>query len=92
MKKMLIGMIVVAAFAGSAFAADVMEFKASMGAVKFDHKKHQDLVKDCKVCHEKGPGKIEGFGKDYAHGKGCKGCHETKKQGPTKCPDCHKKS
>ena len=28
--------------------------------------------------------------KDAAH-KLCKGCHVTKKAGPTKCGDCHKK-
>ncbi len=90
MKKIAIAMVAVIAFAGVAFAADVMEFPASMGKVTFNHKKHQETLKDCKLCHEKGPGKIEGFGKDFAH-KTCKGCHEEKKAGPTKCGDCHKK-
>ncbi|HWI40114.1 MAG TPA: cytochrome c7 [Verrucomicrobiae bacterium] len=76
--------------AGAALAADVMEFPASMGKVSFDHRKHQEALKDCKACHEKGPGKIEGFGKDFAH-KTCKGCHQEKKQGPVSCKDCHKK-
>lgn len=91
MKKLAVVLFAAAALAGNAFAQDVIEFKASMGNVKFNHKKHQEALKDCKVCHEKGPGKIEGFGKDYAHGKGCKGCHEQKKQGPVKCNECHKK-
>jgi hypothetical protein len=63
---------------------------AKMGTVTFPHKKHQEMLKDCKICHEKGPGKIEGLGKDWAH-KTCKGCHEEKKAGPTKCGECHKK-
>jgi len=91
MKKIAIAMIAVVAFAGAAFAADVIELPAKNGNVSFTHKKHQELLKDCKACHatEKG-GKIEGFGKDMAH-KTCKGCHETKKAGPTKCGECHKK-
>jgi cytochrome c553 len=91
MKK---GIIYVASAAilatGSAFAADVISFPAKNGNVTFNHKKHQEALKDCKSCHEKGPGKIEGFNKDLAH-KSCKGCHEEKKAGPTKCGDCHKK-
>ncbi|MCM2359854.1 MAG: cytochrome c family protein, partial [Geobacteraceae bacterium] len=61
------------------------------GDVTFNHKKHQDSLKDCKACHAtEAGGKIEGFGKDIAH-KTCKGCHEEKKAGPTKCGECHKK-
>ncbi|HEU0265875.1 MAG TPA: cytochrome c7 [Geobacterales bacterium] len=90
MKKMIVALFVVVAFAGVSVAADVMEFPASMGKVTFNHKAHQAKVNgDCKVCHEKAPGKIEGFGKDMAH-KTCKGCH-AEKGGPTKCGDCHKK-
>ena len=91
MKKIAIAMIAAAAFAGTAFAADVIDLPAKNGNVSFPHKKHQDALKDCKACHatETG-GKIEGFGKDVAH-KLCKGCHETKKAGPTKCGECHKK-
>ena len=90
MKKIAIAMIAAIAFAGTAFAADVIDLPAKNGNISFPHKKHQDALKDCKVCHEKAPGKIEGFGKDAAH-KLCKGCHETKKAGPTKCGECHKK-
>ena len=86
MKKLVV-MISLVAFAGSAFAADVLEFKRG---VKFNHKAHQEKVGgDCKKCHEKAPGKIEGFGKDFAH-KTCKGCHADMKKGPTSCKDCHK--
>jgi hypothetical protein len=69
---------------------DVISLPASQGTVSFPHKKHQDLLKDCSKCHEKGPGKIEGFGKEWAHAK-CKGCHQDMNQGPTTCSGCHKK-
>ena len=90
MKKIVIAMIATIAFAGTVFAADVIDLPAKNGNVSFPHKMHQEKLKDCKLCHEKAPGKIEGFGKDWAH-KTCKGCHETKKAGPTKCGECHKK-
>ena len=86
MKKVLVTLSLLA-FAGSAFGADVIEFKRG---VKFNHKAHQEALKDCKKCHEKGPGKIEGFGKDLAHGKLCKVCHVEMKKGPTACKECHK--
>ncbi len=86
MKKIVI-MVAMVAFAGSAFAADVMDLKKG---VKFTHKAHQTaLAGDCKKCHESAPGKIEGFGKDWAH-KNCKGCHVEMKKGPTSCKECHK--
>jgi hypothetical protein len=77
---------------GSATPAseDVISLPASMGTVSFPHKMHQDLLKDCSKCHEKGPGKIDGFGKEWAHAR-CKGCHQDMKQGPTSCTGCHKK-
>lgn len=90
MKKLLAAAVIVAMSAGAVLAADVITFEAKNGNVTFNHKKHQETVKECKVCHEKGPGKIEGFGKDFAH-KSCKGCHSDKGAGPTKCTDCHKK-
>ncbi len=90
MKKTISAIMLVLFSAVSVMAADVMTFNAKNGNVTFDHKKHQELLKDCKVCHEKGPGKIEGFGKDWAH-KTCKGCHTEKNAGPTKCGECHKK-
>ncbi|HZV81697.1 MAG TPA: cytochrome c3 family protein [Geobacteraceae bacterium] len=87
MKLKLIAIFAITAFAGTAFAADVMEFKRG---VKFNHKAHQELLKDCTKCHAAATGgKIEGFGKDYAH-KTCKGCHTEGKKGPTACKDCHK--
>ncbi len=90
MKKTISAIMLVLFSAVSVMAADVITFPAKNGNVTFDHKKHQEALKDCKVCHEKGPGKIEGFGKDWAH-KTCKGCHAEKNAGPTKCGECHKK-
>lgn len=86
MKNVFVALLAVVAFAGTVCAADVMEFKKG---VKFNHKAHQEMLKDCKKCHEKAPGKIEGFGKDFAH-KTCKGCHAEGKKGPTSCKECHK--
>jgi cytochrome c553 len=92
MKKIsaVVAMLAVTAFAAAAFAADVIELPASMGKVSFNHKKHQEELKDCKKCHEKGPGKIAELGKEWAH-KTCKGCHAEMKKGPTSCKECHKK-
>lgn len=92
MNKIIITMVALVAFVGTAFAGDVIEFAApKMGKVTFPHKKHQEMLKDCKKCHEKASGKIEGgFSKDWAH-KTCKGCHAAGKKGPTSCKDCHKK-
>lgn len=90
-KNIAVAMLALVAFAGSAFAADVIEFPApKRGKVTFPHKAHQTAIGDCKKCHEKGPGKIEGFGMALAH-KTCKGCHTEMKKGPTGCNDCHKK-
>jgi nitrate/TMAO reductase-like tetraheme cytochrome c subunit len=69
---------------------DTIELPASMGKVTFQHKKHQDALKDCTKCHTQAPGKIADLGKDWAH-KTCKGCHSDLSKGPTSCKDCHKK-
>ncbi|ABQ28264.1 cytochrome c7 [Geotalea uraniireducens] len=90
MKKIIAAVALTIFAAGTALAADTITLPAKNGNVTFNHKMHQDTLKDCKICHEKGPGKIEGFGKELAH-KTCKGCHEEKKAGPTKCGECHKK-
>lgn len=90
MKKVLITILGLAAFAGTACAADIIDLPASMGKVTFPHKKHQEMLNDCKKCHEKGLGKIAELDKEWAH-KTCKGCHVEMKKGPTSCKDCHKK-
>jgi hypothetical protein len=88
MKKMIVAVLAVSVFAGSAFAADVVEMKKG---VTFNHKAHAELLKDCVKCHEKAEGgKIAGFGKDLAH-KQCKDCHNEMKKGPTNCKGCHTK-
>lgn len=67
-------------------APDVIEMKKG---VRFDHKAHQDHFKNCTQCHSKSEGgKIEVFGKNYAH-TNCKGCH-VEGGGPTSCKGCHK--
>ncbi|MDA8428491.1 MAG: cytochrome c3 family protein [Geobacteraceae bacterium] len=89
MKKMIVALITVTFFAGVACAADVIEMKRG---VSFNHKKHVEIIKDCKKCHENAEGgKIAGFGKDMAHKKACKDCHAEMKQGPTSCKGCHTK-
>jgi len=90
MKKIAIALLTIIFSAGTVIAADVIELPASMGKVTFPHKKHQQMLKDCKKCHEKAPGKITELGKEWAH-KTCKGCHVELKKGPTGCKDCHKK-
>ncbi len=40
-------------------------------------------IEKCATCHELGKPA------DNMH-KNCKGCHEQKKAGPTKCAECHK--
>jgi hypothetical protein len=88
MRKMIVAVLALTAFAGTAFAADVIEMKKG---VNFNHKTHSDTLKDCTKCHAKAAGgKIEGFGKDFAHKK-CKECHTDGKKGPTNCKGCHTK-
>jgi len=93
LKKIISALALVFFTASFALAADVMTFPATMGNVTFPHKMHQELLKNCKVCHATKPGKIEGFGKDVAH-KLCINCHKTESngKGPTTCKACHKKS
>lgn len=90
MKKFIAAVALVMFSAGAVMAADTIVLPAKNGDITFNHKNHQVALKDCKICHEKGPGKIESFGKDFAH-KTCKGCHTDKGAGPTKCTECHKK-
>jgi len=79
-----------AGFARADMDDTVVVLPAKNGNINFPHKKHKDMMA-CTTCHEtdKG-GKIAALGKDWAH-KTCKGCHEEKKMGPTKCSECHKK-
>jgi len=90
MKKLLAAALMVVFAATAALAADTVVMKAKNGDVTFNHAKHSADPASCKACHgDAKPGKLT-LGKDAAH-KLCKGCHETKKAGPTKCGECHKK-
>ena len=89
MKRMIVAVLTATVFAGTAFAADVVEMKKG---VSFKHKVHADSINDCTKCHAKAEGgKIEGFGKDSAHKKACKDCHTEMTKGPTNCKGCHTK-
>jgi uncharacterized membrane protein len=96
MKSVLIASLMVAALAGAAAAAEIMDrmkFSAKNGVVIYYHNNHVNEVKgDCKICHAGEPGKIKGFGKEYAH-KNCIPCHDghdDMPEGPTTCEGCHK--
>lgn len=89
------------AVTADATATDIIKFKNGM---TFNHKSHQtDKVGKCFVCHENisvskdeknvtisEPGKIRGFGKEWAH-QYCKDCHDLFGEGPVSCSGCHKK-
>jgi hypothetical protein len=94
MKKTIVALIALVAFAGTAFAAgtETIKLPASFGEVTFEHAKHQERLKECTTCHADAKGgKIPGFStnvvKDDAH-KVCKSCHD-KKEKPTGCKGCH---
>jgi len=74
--------------AGSACAAP--EIILMKNGVTFRHKAHMAATHTCRNCHETGPGKIEGFGKEWAH-RNCKGCHGEQNTGPYHCAGCHVK-
>jgi len=98
-------LVVMVAFSGivSAQMKDSYEFKGgTMGKVSFNHKVHQEALKDCKVCHHKEEaGKEQSCGvchtkdakvkpKDAYHNS-CMKCHKEMKKGPAGCKECHKK-
>jgi predicted CXXCH cytochrome family protein len=93
MKNVLAALILGLFCAVTVQAEDIKVLPAPIGGdVTFNHKKHVERLKNCTSCHtnDKG-GKIEKLSKkDDAH-KLCVSCHETKKAGPTKCGQCHKK-
>lgn len=86
MKNMIVVMLILSASASS--AADVLMLKHG---VEFNHKGHQtEKVGICTVCHEEQVGKINGFGKEWAH-KNCINCHNLHNEGrPVNCAGCHK--
>jgi len=107
MKKMLtlfVAATLVTSFAFVALAQDKgpaeIKMPASMGAITFNHEKHQGLVSDCATCHHTGMDvpnckSCHGVKSDApkakkAFHKLCKDCHK-KQSGPTKCKACHVK-
>jgi len=76
----------------NAFASDVINLK---NGVTFSHLSHQtEKIGLCSACHVETsgtPGKIPGFGKEWAH-KSCIECHDIFEKGPTTCKGCHAKS
>jgi hypothetical protein len=95
-KYLVVGFLLVAQ---TAVAGDIFYFKRG---VEFDHTSHQsERVGKCFVCHDnvavdvnnkvttKAPGKIPGFGREWAHAN-CKDCHDLFGEGPVTCKDCHK--
>ncbi|OGU24214.1 MAG: hypothetical protein A2X85_12630 [Geobacteraceae bacterium GWF2_54_21] len=98
MKKLVMMLMLISS---SAVASDIINFKNGM---VFNHKGHQtERVGKCYVCHDNvsvsadgknvtttAPGKIKGFGKEWAH-KYCTDCHELFGEGPVECKDCHQK-
>lgn len=46
----------------------------AIGLVSFPHLKHQEMLKNGKICHVTNPGRIPALGKDWAHNT-CKVCH-----------------
>jgi hypothetical protein len=90
MKSTFIAIFSLVAFASAAIAAAPPETISMKRNVQFSHKVHAEMLKDCTKCHSSAAGgKIEGFGKDWAH-KQCKECHTTMQKGPTTCKACHK--
>jgi hypothetical protein len=87
-------------------AKDMEISGGTKGNVPFPHHEHQDVLKDCNVCHDafaQEPGiidKMKADGKLKAKeimNKKCVKCHKEKekageKTGPTSCSKCHQKS
>ena len=73
------------------------------GDVPFNHKQHQDNLKDCNTCHSLFPQKFNGISEMIEQGNLtpkkvmntlCTGCHREKKKageatGPVTCSKCH---
>lgn len=93
MKNVLAALILALFIAAAAQAEDVKVLPApNAGDVTFSHKKHQERLKGCTNCHKEDKGgKIEKLSKKADAHQLCVSCHETRKAGPTKCGQCHKK-
>jgi predicted CXXCH cytochrome family protein len=70
---------------------EVINLKMKGMVMPFKHWKHQKEAKsDCRDCHSRKIGKIEGWGEDTAH-KVCIPCHDLEEKGPVLCHQCHDK-
>lgn len=71
---------------------EVIKLKTGVEPLPFAHWKHQlTNGSECFHCHKGAEGgKIEGWGKEAAHGL-CIPCHDLNEKGPVECKQCHKK-
>ena len=70
--------------------SDVINLKTGLVPLPFQHWKHQTYNgSECFHCHKAEGGKIEGWGKEAAHGL-CIPCHDMNDKGPVECKQCHK--
>lgn len=85
-------------------APDISIDAAVKGKVAFPHKRHQETLKDCKICHTLFPQEANSIRKGVTDGTlkkkqvmdHCRDCHRKKteageKAGPTSCAKCHVK-
>ncbi len=86
-------------------AADIALNGGTSGKVPFPHQRHQETLKDCKICHDtfpQTPGAIDELKaqdklkKKQVMNKLCVNCHKAEKKagntsGPTTCKACHVK-
>jgi hypothetical protein len=94
MSRTLVAILAMLSLAESVFATPVI-IKMKNG-VEFNHWVHMAKVVmiseggTCHKCHASGPGRIPGFGRDWAH-ENCRGCHGELNRGPYNCSGCHLK-
>lgn len=69
---------------------EIVTFKMDGKPFELKHWKHQARAKKggCTNCHRGEIGKIEGWGKDFAH-MICISCHDLDDKGPVQCKECH---
>ena len=90
MKRIIAAAALTLFTAGIAMAADTIDLSGQERRRDLPPQDAPGSTEGLQGMPRKAGGKIEGFGKDWAH-KTCKGCHQEKAKGPTKCGDCHKK-
>jgi predicted CXXCH cytochrome family protein len=68
---------------------ETVVLEASFGNITFPHRVHAER-EGCAACHEQTPPEKIELVQETGH-KLCRGCHQERGAGPTKCTDCHKK-